>query len=195
MMFLINLGKCQDWNQEFDWGSHPDLDSLHVTVGRNDNTLDFYPKEITPNSDVYFDEYVIKDKYHTLPQYVLTFQIVETTKKILIWRDTNISNSENSSIFCSIRKKFSQHLTAHGVNDNEVALQIIDTILDKSSIYVITNRSNGGREFLEEVRKKGVSNSSVVYCRKTDGWIPIPNVEIFTSSTALFDFISKKVLA
>lgn len=86
MFFLVNLGICEEFNEKYpcktekDWNSVKgkdfifNIDSRHVLIGQQAaDSLVFVPSELTPNSKLFFDEYIIKDKYHSLPQFTLKF--------------------------------------------------------------------------------------------------------------------------
>jgi hypothetical protein len=164
LLVLVNLGiNIQNFNQSFYkkystefkkiFGKPlPDnIDSRYIQVGRDkNNTLDFLPIEDHPNSDVNFDEFVVKNIYQALTSYVLIFTVVH---KLLIWRDSNLSNDENTKHFNEIKKSFSDQLTFYGVDKDETAFEIIDRKYEKDSIYIISNRANEGREFLEKYQK------------------------------------------
>jgi hypothetical protein len=102
MLFLINLGNCEEMNQfplkhplkQFK-GKHlpSQIDSRHVFVGRKKiRSINFLPSIIYPESDVTYDEYVVRDKFRTLPQVILKFKISSNKSQEIPNKEEIISN-------------------------------------------------------------------------------------------------------
>lgn len=115
--------------------------------------------------------------------------------KTIIWRDTNIRNTENTGYFNNIRKWFSKNLNIYAVDDNQSAFEIIEKNSKKELIFMISNRGNDGLSFLLECReKKNIINQSLIFCGTTNGWENHPKISITTSPVALYQFINDAVL-
>jgi hypothetical protein len=200
MVFLVRLGNCQELNK-----SHPmkpgdehllfigtefpdDLDSRHIIVGRKaNNNQVFFPIECYPNSDLVFDEYVIKDKYNALPQFTIKFKIPEIT---LIWRDTEMFEDQNTIHFNQIKNKYSKKLTLIAVQDNETAFSKINEISEKMDIFIISNRNSDGLEFLN-ICQKDIRNQFLIFSQDISKWDKNQWISITNEITEVEQYINR----
>lgn len=203
MVFLCNPGKIENFNLKNPKTTKEarcnegkelpkDIDCRFVEVGRQGTTtICFYPKELTPASDFFFDEYVINNRSRVIPQCVLTLGFANN---YLIWRDTKMTNGENTKYYQSLKNQFSGVLDLFCVEKNQDVFDILDKVLDKKSVFIVTNRKDQGREFLLECRKRGVQNQCLVFCSYTQNWPALDKVKIDSSSNAIFNFVNEFVL-
>lgn len=118
--------------------------------------------------------------------------------KTLIWRDSNITRSDNAASFSSLQNKFQNQLDIIGVATNVDAFDIIDSIPlhRRHTVYVASNRANDGLGFLTTCRNsKSITNQAAMYCMHTDGWEYQHWITIDTKGDTLERFVRERILA
>jgi hypothetical protein len=116
------------------------------------------------------------------------------SSKNFIWRDIHGKTGENNATWELLCKKYKDRIGMSFAADDASALSTIDKIPNKSMVFVATNRSGGGAEFLQQVRARGVSTPALVYCMCTSGWVPMTNVEISVDGGSLGRFVENRIL-
>jgi len=156
----VNLGNINQIYQQCTGAPLPsDVDSHYVEVNSGGQPF-------TENVDTLkFDEYVIKPINNPdlpndsiLPRFIF---ILKEITKIIIWRDPNIGNDENSQVYQELEAK--GNFSIYGTTTSDQALDLITRKKDKAKIYVITNGGNNGKEFVTAVRKL-IDTPVCVFC-------------------------------
>jgi hypothetical protein len=139
-----------------------------------------------------YDEYVLKNKYALAPQFIVTFRF-RPPEPFLVWRNTTFHRYGNNAIFDSMRRQFSElRMAIYDCDEN--ALCRIEKTKDKSKVFVVTNRADGGDTFLAKCRKAGITTPMLVFCSYAGNWTPMPGVTISTWGNAVPMFIKDVVL-
>ena len=149
-----------------------------------------------PGEDMW-DEWVIKTGAQILPRYCITFV---RKYNVIVWRDPNLFNAENSYILDQLRK---QHVTIYGATTTDQALTVIGRkqSCGSNNVYIITNGTDESLNFVESVRKhyrqrkNSVEVDSPVLVFTMHGtkekFAHLSDVDLCTSSGPVFEFVKK----
>lgn len=203
-IYLLNKGKCEEFNDldssKIDFSKvnykplPKNIDSRHVVFDRQSFANSESSQKISSLPDYfYFDKLIVKETSRVIQLATLTFEL---PTKILIWRDPNYRNEFNWQTFQDIKYTFGANLLLYGVTDKEGAFQAIDDAKDKNSIYLVSNlgENQNGSYFLQECRKRGAPNNSLIFCSHPESFFPVDFIEITVRVQRLFEFINDTVL-
>jgi hypothetical protein len=188
LLLVCNLGNCRIINQFYgDQDLPSDVDSHFVRVQKG-RPVQAVP---TPGIPIY-DEYVFKNKYAVAPQFIVTFRI-RPPEPLLVWRNTAFRQYGSNAIVDSMIRQFSE-LRMVIYDCDEDALCRIEKTMDKSKVFVVTNRADGGDTFLAKCRAAGVTTPMLVFCSYAENWTPMSGVTISSWGNAVPKFIQDVVL-
>ncbi|KAK8875571.1 hypothetical protein M9Y10_005740 [Tritrichomonas musculus] len=150
---IFNLNKVTEMNQlHMGEAISPDIVNNfginHAYVG---NTTGFHP--ISPSdfdkNDIAAEEFVFPNKYQIIP--ICSFMVMRTDHLIL-WKDDNINNEENSEYMKELTKKI--EVNVYGRKTWEEAVEVLK-LKKHNRIKLITNGGAGltGKKLIEEARK------------------------------------------
>jgi hypothetical protein len=94
---------------------------------------------------------------------------------MIVWRDPGIHSVENCSHLVAKQSKYQGRIVIVGCENDEKALLTIQTNTP-SKVWVISNKSGGGRAFLEKARAAGVTKPCFVFTSDTSDWVDMPGV-------------------
>jgi hypothetical protein len=138
-----------------------------------------------------YDEFVFKNKYAIVPQFILTLRLRRSGKTV-VWRNTTFQRYGNEAIFEQLRAEF-RGIPMAAYDCDEDALHKVKKTMDKRCLFIVTNRRDGGERFLAACREAGVTTPMLVFCLRTEGWTPVPGVTITASLQGLRAFFAQVV--
>jgi hypothetical protein len=188
LLLVCNLGNCQTINRRIDGTKLANgVDSHYVRVQKGQ------PVPTIPDPDVpIYNEFVLKNKYALTPQFILTLRFRQPGK-LLVWRSTSFYKYGDDATFKDMKQRF-KGLTMVAYDCDDEALHRIDKVEDKTKVFVVTNRADGGDKFIVKCRAIGVKTPMLVFCSYAMNWIPMSGVTISTSGGAVQQFIQDVVL-
>eukprot|EP00004_Rigifila_ramosa_P022106 TRINITY_DN5983_c0_g1_i12.p1 TRINITY_DN5983_c0_g1~~TRINITY_DN5983_c0_g1_i12.p1 ORF type:complete len:1125 (-),score=231.13 TRINITY_DN5983_c0_g1_i12:4-2904(-) len=105
-----------------------------------------------------FTEYIARKSHQALPFFHIT---ARRMGKLLIWRDPNIENPENSALLKLLRKENSSNI--YGVKTAAEVTAILQQKQRECTPYLITN-GFGGEDIVKAARAQGLKTPILVYC-------------------------------
>jgi hypothetical protein len=188
LLLVCNLGNCRTINSLITGTNLPNgIDSHYVRVQRGK------PVPAVPDPDIpIYNEFVLKNKYTLTPQFILTLRF-RKPGKLLVWRSTSFYKYGDDATFKDMKRRFNG-LTMVAYDCDEDALRRIDKTEDKTKVFVVTNRADGGDKFLVKCRALGVTTPMLVFCSYANNWTAMSGVTISTSGGSVQQFIQDAVM-
>jgi hypothetical protein len=188
LLMLCNLGNCRTIGEFHMNEPLPNgVDSYYIRVQAGK------PAKHPPHSGYpIFDEFVFKNKYSILPQFIVTLKL-RSPGKLVVWRNTSFKQYHDYVLFDEMKERFKGlRMIAYDCDDD--AIHRITKTKEKTKIFVLSNRANDGDKFLTKCRHLGVQTPMMVFCNYVRNWIPMEGVTVSNSRRDVLEFIENIVL-
>ena len=185
---LVRLGKILTVRDMQFKGKpmHHDYDSHYVPI-----RIDGDPS--VEGEQAVYEEFVIKNSEQIMPLYIVG---VLKVSRFVLWRDANITNDANTSIFDAMKQQYT--FNVYAAKTSKEALELLQRKLSDENMkcVVVTNGADDGRGFVKKCRSLKSSLPIVVYCKNKEyhqQWASQyegPSINVTTSPEEVFQLIN-----